>query len=400
MRVSEIRERAAAWLKIALERSKVAALWLKERAKRIPRPVLVIGGTALVVTLVSVFLVVGYYARVVTKTMAGRRFSLPTRLLSDAWVVRPGDALSPDDVLRRLARLRYVLDETPDVATGKVFAKASRLFVGVNDRETPWGKFRGFRAEIDFSGRRVAAVKRAEDGASLPFVVFEPEVVGSVFDRKMEDRTFVSLDRVPKVLVDAILATEDRDFFSHSGLSFRRLGGAFVQGVFRRRGFRGTSTLTQQLVKNLFLSPERKLKRKAIEALMALIVESKYSKKEILETYLNEIYLGQRGAISVTGVEEASRFYFGKSVGNLSLPEAALLAGMIASPGRFSPFRSPEHARERRAVVLKGMLDEKKIDEPSYKAALEAPLTAVTKPAAGIVAPHFVDFVLSQVKES
>ena len=156
----------------------------------------------------------------------------------------------------------------------------------------------------------------------------------------------------------------------------------------------------QQLVKNLFLTPERTLRRKAVEALLAVILDAKYGKEEILEAYLNEIYLGQRGSVSVTGVEEAARFYFGKPVSQLDLPEAAMLAGLISSPGRFSPFRSPERAKARRALVLKGMLDEKKIDRAASDAALAAPLTRVSKPVTGIEAPHFVDFVLTQVKES
>ena len=216
----------------------------------------------------------------------------------------------------------------------------------------------------------------------------------------MEDRTLVRLDRVPKVVIDAILTTEDRDFFTHAGLAPKRLVGAILQGVVRGRSVRGTSTLTQQLVKNLFLTPERTLRRKAVEALLAVILDAKYGKEEILEAYLNEIYLGQRGSVSVTGVEEAARFYFGKPVSQLELSEAAMLAGLISSPGRFSPFRNPERARARRALVLKGMLDEKKIDEPAYEAALAAPLTRVSKPVTGIEAPHFVDFVLTQVKES
>jgi penicillin-binding protein 1B len=216
----------------------------------------------------------------------------------------------------------------------------------------------------------------------------------------MEDRTLVRLSQVPKVVVDAILTTEDRDFFSHAGLAPKRLVGAVLQGLVRGRSVRGTSTLTQQLVKNLFLTPERTLRRKAVEALLAVILDAKYGKEEILEAYLNEIYLGQRGSVSVTGVEEAARFYFGKPVSQLDLPEAAMLAGLISSPGRFSPFRNPERAQARRALVLKGMLDEKKIDRAAYDAALAAPLTRVSKPAIGIEAPHFVDFVLTQVKES
>jgi len=359
------------------------------------------GGLGLVVlSAVSLALVVAYYERVVTRTMDGRRWSLPTRLYSDVWVLRPGDALGPDDVERRLARLRYAPVGALPVTGGRYLLTRSRVVVGVNPRETAYGRFPGVVARIDFSGRRIAGLKREADGAPMPYVVFEPEVVGSVFDLKMEDRTLVRLERVPKVVVDAILTTEDRDFFTHAGLAPKRLVGAVLQGLVKRRSVRGTSTLTQQLVKNLFLTPERTLRRKAVEALLAVILDAKYGKEEILEAYLNEIYLGQRGAVSVTGVEEAARFYFGKPVSQLDLPEAAMLAGLISSPGRFSPFRSPERARARRALVLKGMLDERKIDPAAYEAALAAPLTRVAKPVTGIEAPHFVDFVLTQVKES
>lgn len=366
----------------------------------IPRWAL-LGAAGLVVLLaISLSLVVAYYARVVSRTMDGRRWSLPTRLYSDVWVLRPGDALGPDDVERRLARLRYAPVPAPPIAGGRYLLSRSRMVVGVNPRETAYGRFPGIVARIDFSGRRVAGLKRDADGAPLPYVVFEPEVVGSVFDQKMEDRTLVRLGQVPKVVIDAILTTEDRDFFSHAGLAPKRLVGAVLQGLVRGRSVRGTSTLTQQLVKNLFLTPERTLRRKAVEALLAVILDAKYGKEEILEAYLNEIYLGQRGSVSVTGVEEAARFYFGKPVSQLDLPEAAMLAGLISSPGRFSPFRNSERAQARRALVLKGMLDEKKIDRAAYDAALAAPLTRVAKPVIGIEAPHFVDFVLTQVKES
>ncbi|MBK9966777.1 MAG: transglycosylase domain-containing protein [Holophagales bacterium] len=359
------------------------------------------GAAGLVVFLaVSFALVVAYYDRVVTRTMEGRRWSIPTRLYSDVWVLQPGDALGPDDVERRLARLRYAPVPAPPVTGGRYLLSRSRLVVGVNPRETAYGRFPGMLARIDFSGRRIAGLKRESDGSPLPYVVFEPEVVGSVFDQKMEDRTLVRLAQVPKVVLDAILTTEDRDFFTHAGLSPKRLVGAVLQSVARGRSVRGTSTLTQQLVKNLFLTPERTLRRKAVEALLAVILDAKYGKEEILEAYLNEIYLGQRGSVSVTGVEEAARFYFGKPVSQLDLPEAAMLAGLISSPGRFSPFRNTERAQARRALVLKGMLDEKKIDRAAYDAALAAPLTRVSKPVAGIEAPHFVDFVLTQVKES
>jgi penicillin-binding protein 1B len=363
-----------------------------------PKPFLFFAGATLALFVVSGGIVVFYFSRVISKTMGGHRWTLPTRIYSDVWVVRPGDALGPDDVVRRLGRLRYAAAGAPDAAPGQYYLAKARLVVGIRDRESAEGRYPGSTVAIEFSGRRVAAVKRVPDGLPLPWAVFEPEIVGSVYDEKMEDRTLVTLDEVPPVVVDAILTTEDRSFFTHSGISVRRLLGAAVNNLLRRAGVQGGSTLTQQLVKNMFLTSERTLKRKAVEAIMAVIVEAKYSKKEILEAYLNEIYLGQKGPISVTGVEEAARYYFGKSVSQLDLPEAALLAGLISSPGRYSPFRHPARALERRGVVLKGMLDQGKIDPAAYERALAAPLTRVKGPAAGIVAPHFVDFLMRQVK--
>ena len=376
----------------------VSAVW--GRVRRVSRPLLFFVGATVALFLVAAIVVVLYFSRVVSRTMDGRRWSLPTRLYSDVWAVRAGDTLSVDDVVRRLGRLRYAEVPQPPVAAGQYTLLKGRILVTLNARETAWGRSPGTAVEIEFSGRRVAALKRADGGTPLPYVVFEPELVGSVYDEKMQDRTLVTLDQVHPVVLDAILTTEDRDFFTHGGISFRRLVGAVLQGATRGSAVRGTSTLTQQLVKNMFLTPERKLKRKVVEALMAVILEAKYSKKEILEAYLNEIYLGQRGSISVTGVEEAARFYFGKSASRLDLPEAAMLAGLISSPGKYSPYRNPENARVRRAVVLKGMLEQKKIDKAAYEAALAAPLTKSKGPPSSIVAPHFVDFVLNQVKEA
>jgi penicillin-binding protein 1B len=374
---------------------------LKTAVRKIPRPVVYFAAAAAGLLVFAFVILAGYYGKVVTDRMGGRRYSVPTRIFSDVWVVRPGDRVGLDDVRRRLDRLGYI-EASGDVTAGTFAAvrEGGRLVVGVKDRDTAYGHFPGARTTIEFSGRQVHAVKRSEDGGALPFAVFEPEVVGTVFDQKMEDRVPVTLDRVPQVVLDAILTTEDRDFFTHGGISFKRTVGAAFKDLRRRGAVQGGSTLTQLLVKNMFLSPTRTFKRKAIEALMAVILEAKYPKKEILEAYLNEIYLGQRGSVSVTGVEQASHFYFAKSVSQLELPEAALLAGLISSPGRYSPFRAPERAKERRALVLRGMLETGKITKEQLAGANEAPLTRVTKPAQGIVAPHFVDFVLSQLKET
>ncbi|HEX5854202.1 MAG TPA: hypothetical protein VFZ57_01165, partial [Thermoanaerobaculia bacterium] len=163
-----------------------------ERLRRIPHPVLFFVGAASALFFAAGLVVVLYFSRVVSRTMDGRRWSLPTRLYSDVWAVRPGDTLSADDVVRRLTRLRYVEVPKPPVAAGQYAHVRGRIAVTPNARETAWGRTPGIPAEMDFSGRRVAALKRADDGSPLPYVVFEPEVVGSVYDEKMQDRTLVT----------------------------------------------------------------------------------------------------------------------------------------------------------------------------------------------------------------
>jgi penicillin-binding protein 1B len=187
--------------------------------------------------------------------------------------------------------------------------------------------------------------------------------------------------------VDAVLVTEDRDFY-------RALFASLTGG--RRQG---GSTLTQQLVKNLYLSPERTLRRKANEAVMAVILDARYSKDEILETYLNEIYLGRRGAIAITGVGEAARYYFGKEVADLDLAESATIAGMIRAPNAYSPFRNSARTLERRNLILKLMREEGKIDAAALAAATAQPLTPRTRTEERTKAPHFVDFVKAELAE-
>jgi penicillin-binding protein 1B len=203
---------------------------------------------------------------------------------------------------------------------------------------------------------------------------------------------------VPASLVDAVLVTEDRDFFRHTGVSVKRLLGAGFKTA--TGGMKqGGSTLTQQLVKNLYLSPERTVRRKAVEAVMAVILDARYSKEEILEAYLNEIYLGRRGAVAITGVGEAARYYFGTQVSDLDLAQSATLAGMIRAPNAYSPFRSPERTRQRRDLVLHLMRDEGRIDDAALRAALAEPVTPTTRVEERTRAPHFVDFVKGELAD-
>ncbi|HKB70421.1 MAG TPA: PBP1A family penicillin-binding protein [Thermoanaerobaculia bacterium] len=341
---------------------------------------------------------IAYLTSVVTSRFNGRRWNLPSRIYSDVETLAPGLELTPDALVEKLGRLYYApVDGAPEHA-GQYHAAKNAVEVWLHSFSDIGRRFEGFPVRIDFAAGKIRSITTL-DGDQVSSVVVEPELLGSVFDKKLEDRTLVRLSDVSKPLIDAILTREDRDFYRHGGVSLRRIAAALVNDVRHGSASQGGSTLTQQLVKNLYLSPRRTIKRKVVEAMMAVILDASYSKEEILQAYLNEIYLGQRGAISITGVGEASRYYFGKNVSDLDVAESAALAGMIASPGRFNPFRYPERCRARRDALLRMMLDAGRIDRDQFDRAAAEPLTPSTRPPARVQAPHFVNFVENQLQE-
>jgi penicillin-binding protein 1B len=224
-------------------------------------------------------------------------------------------------------------------------------------------------------------------------VRLDPELLAEFSDQARERRSYLPLSAIPRHVALAVVAGEDRRFFRHWGLDLLGITRATVRNARARAVVEGGSTISQQLVKNLFLSRERNVLRKAHEAVLALLVELRYSKEEILEFYLNQIYLGQRGSWSLCGVEEAALYYFNKHANELSLGEGALLAGMIPAPNRFSPYRDPDLAVERRNQVLADMRDCGYIGADEAKRAREAPLRFAPNPPPATRAPYFVDHV-------
>ena len=242
---------------------------------------------------------------------------------------------------------------------------------------------------------------------TLDQVVFEQELTTYIYDIEgrviarlyRENRIPVRLEQVPRHLRDAIIAIEDSRFYEHFGVDVRAIVRAVVADIrrlFGRDGYlQGGSTITQQLAKNAFLTHERTLSRKLQEALWAIQIERKYSKAEILETYLNEIYLGP----GVYGVEAASQYYFGKSVSQLTLAESALLAGLARNPGLYSPFRDPEAAKSRRNIVLSRMEELGMITPAEAQAARSEPITVTQSNQQRNLAPHFVNYVIQRLLE-
>lgn len=246
-------------------------------------------------------------------------------------------------------------------------------------------------------GVPAAAVLRVSglevDAAPVPRVTLDPPLLTALISTGREKRRRVALSAIAPRMVQAVLAIEDRRFYDHPGVDVIRTIGAVITNVRGDRPYLvGGSTITQQLVKNFFLTPEKSLKRKLAEQYMAIILERKASKDEILELYLNEVYLGQRGSFAVHGVAEAARLFFGKDVTNLSLGEAATIAGVIQSPYYWSPFAAPARCRERRNVVLGAMAEEEFVSADAAARASSEPIEVVQR-ALDAQAPYFVDVV-------
>jgi len=344
---------------------------------------------------------VGYTYVVITKKFdSSRRWDLPSRIYSDACAIVPGMELPRGLIEPRINHVGYHEVGQRVANPGDYRYVNGNLEIYLQNFEYPDIEFRALPVAIEFDGTTVRAVKRLEDGIPLRGIRIEPELITSIYNNEMEDRLPVALAGVPKVLSDAIIATEDKGFYSHEGISIRGTAGALITDLKNHTWTHGGSTLTQQLVKNLYLNPERTWRRKGTEALMAVLLEARYQKPEILEAYLNEIYLGQNGAVQIIGVEQASQVYFGKHVTYLTLPEAATLAGMIRSPNVLSPLKYPERAKPRRDLVLSLMRDQGYITDAEFRAASAAPLTTARFPKTSRSAPFFVDLVLKQLRET
>lgn len=328
-----------------------------------------------------------------------RKWNLPSRVYADAEYIYPGTDIGAREIVAKLDRLGYRDVGTVIKTPGDYARTANYLDIYLHDFAYPFESFTGFSVRLALSGSRIASITNLASGEQLEFVKLEPEEIASIFDVKMESRTFVTIDEVPKHLVAAIILIEDERFFKHKGVDPIGILRATVVNVAHMRIAQGGSTLTQQLVKNFFLYPKKSILRKLNEALIALRIERHHSKREILQAYLNEIYLGQRGSSSIAGVGEAARVYFAKDVGQLTLGECAMLAGMIRSPNNFSPSKFPDRAAERRNLVLGRMAEEGFITRAERDAAMAEAVITPKVSSVTVQAPYFIDFVKMQLAD-
>jgi len=329
---------------------------------------------------------------------AGRRWSIPSRVYSDITILYPGQMVRQSRVLERLQRLGYrEVSDTP-TQRGELRISGGAIDLFLHDLDVPSRKRDGFPVQIRFAHDRIASIVHLDDGEPVPLLELEPEEVMLFFGSQREKRQLVSIDQTPQHLIHAMLAAEDSRFFRHHGVDLRGILRALHTNLRHGEVRQGGSTITQQLAKSYFLTPERTLSRKLREFFMSITMELMYDKEEILEIYLNEIYLGQKGSVSINGVGEAAFFYFGKPVGELSPVESALIAGLVKAPNRYSPYVDKELCRKRRNAVLRAMGKNGWISAEELQAALPLPIKTVGFTAYGKKAPYFMDYLSEQLE--
>lgn len=337
--------------------------------------------------------------RKVVSRFEGRRFSVPSRVYAAPIVIYPGVDWQRLDLGGWLARMGYRRQpEAGPLAVGHYRWLPGRLRVHLRGFAHPQLPEENRKVEFSLEGGRVREM-RDDYGQPVAVVSLEPEPISSFYGTNREQRDLVEIADVPAHLISAIYAVEDRRFEEHHGVDPRRIVGAMLVNL-RAGGIRqGGSTLTQQLVKNFFLTPERTLRRKLTEAVMALVVEARYAKSQILEAYLNEIYLGRRGSTAIHGVGEASRFFYGKRVVDLSLDESALLAAVIQSPNGLSPHRHPERSKRRRDLVLKLMEKQKRVSAQDAQRARDRDINLAAVSLESGQDRYFLDELARQLPE-
>jgi penicillin-binding protein 1B len=340
-----------------------------------------------------------YLDHTVREQFEGKRWALPARVYAAPTEVFVGAYWEAEQFAWLLEELKYRHD--PGLSSQGAYYR-NRDAVVFRTREFRfWDKAEPAREVVArFAGGRVAALEDVESGQALPLLRLEPAQIGSFYPALKEDRVLIKLDQAPALLLKALFSVEDRDFYNHYGVSARGILRAMLANIKAGGIVQGGSTLTQQLVKNFFLSSERTWWRKLNEVFMALILEARYSKAEILEAYLNEIYLGQDGARAVHGFGLASRYYFSRSLDELDLRHIALLVSLVRGPSFYDPFHTPGKALKRRNLVLDEMAQQGYITAKEAAAAQALPLDVADNPHQAISRyPAFLDLVRRQLQQ-
>ncbi|HEY6186391.1 MAG TPA: PBP1A family penicillin-binding protein [Pyrinomonadaceae bacterium] len=376
-------------------------------AKRIFRPPVII---ALVFLTTITIGVLGYYWYIfsgrIDRLLNGEVFTRSAGIYAAPKELRVGENISVDELVAYLKRAGYVeKTQQADSSRGRYSVSGTSVDVEPSKNATVDGQqtFQRLRVQFARGGKSIAAIQFLDGGARYDKAQLEPELISSLTGSERSKRKIVGFNDLPPHLVKAITVTEDRSFFDHYGVNIRGILRALIRRYEADPNSpiarQGGSSITQQLVKNLLLSPERTWRRKLAEAYMSIIIETRLSKQQIFALYCNEVYLGQQAGFSINGFGEAADAYFNKDVTTLTLPESAFLAGIIRSPNRYNPYKDIETATARRNQVLESMAETGAITQLEAAQAQNTPLkVAATKGRIDSSdAPYFADYVQSQL---
>lgn len=330
------------------------------------------------------------YDRIIDQKFKGQVFSNSAKIYAIPQEVRVGEKLDPHGIATDLRRAGYS-------DKGQSVMGTFRLSPGeINIKPGPQSYHSPEPATITFKEGKVASIRG--NAGDLDAYELEPQLVTSLFDAEQRSRRqVVTYNEIPPQLVQAVLAIEDRRFFQHSGVNFIRLAEAAWIDLTHQRHEQGGSTITMQLSRAFFLTPEKTVKRKMSEMMIAMELEQKFNKEQIFAFYANRVDLGQRGSFTIGGFAEAARSYFNKDLKDITLPESALIAGLIQAPSYLSPYRHPERGLERRNLVLDSMVETHAITKEEAEKAKATPLKLAPPNVEASDAPYFVDLVRDQV---
>ena len=357
-----------------------------------------LGGPLLVLSAVFAYYYVTF-SRMIDARIRGEMQRVDPRVFARPFELRRGQSTSQLELIERLNELGYAHRARAEASGEFTIGRDTIVFIPRD------GDRQGRTVRVVFTGRtksrEPSTVGRIEIIGAKPVdrVTLDPPLITALVTTGREKRRDVPLQVIPPHMVQAVLAIEDRRFYEHPGVDAIGIVRAAYTNVFDDKPYLvGGSTLTQQIVKNTFLTPEKSLQRKTIEWFMSVVLERRLTKDQILELYLNDVSLGQRGSFAIHGVAEAARLFFAKDIANLSLSEAATIAGVIQSPSWLSPFKHPERARERRNVVLQSMAAAGFVSADAVGRASKEPLRIAAR-ALDAEAPYFVDHVSQQLRE-
>ncbi|MCF8778746.1 penicillin-binding protein 1B [Vibrio sp. IRLE0018] len=351
------------------------------------------------VAVVAVLLFVGIYLdSVVKQRFEGQLFQLPTVVYARIQTLYAGENVSRPELQKELDILNYRKVSQPKYP-GEYSSSSSKIELIRRPFEFVDGPEADRHVMLHFDESSLTRIQSLESQGDLGYLRLEPKMLGMLEKDSDEQRLFLRREQFPEIIVDALLVTEDRDFYQHEGVSPLAIGRALFVNLKAGRTVQGGSTLTQQLAKNLFLTQDRTLWRKVREAYIALILDYRYSKDRILEAYLNEVYLGQSGKQAIHGFGLASRYYFGQPIQELRIDQLAMLVGMVKGPSYYNPVRFPERTKERRDLVLRLMMQQNMLTASEYDQAASRPLDIQDVPRVASRQPAYFQQLSMELKQ-